>query len=91
MIDQFVGTLFPHQENIVDIPDFPVPGIAENPSQMRQRLNAGNEFHAVHRRISVHLPPFRFGISAAQVTEIRFPVHLIGIFGVQADGIVSER
>ena len=82
MLYQLVGPFLPDKENIVDIFNLSVFGISENRAQMGQRLNARNQLDAAFRRIRVHFLQLRFGISAPQVSEIRFPVHLVRIFGV---------
>ena len=82
MLYQFVSPFLSDEKNIVYILDFSVFHVSENRPQMGQRLNARNQLDAAFRRVFVHFPQFRLGISPPQVSEIRLPVHLIRIFGV---------
>ena len=90
LVDQFVSFRFPDEQNVVDIADPGVPGIAEDGTEVSERLDAGDQLDVFRFRVSVHFADLRDRKPPAHIAEIRFAFHLVGILGVKHDRIITE-
>ena len=92
LFDECVGFFFPHHQDILGVPQRCVylrP--VQRTFQMRQRLNAGHQLNAQSSCIGVQ-PAQRFNaVPAAQIAEIGLLRYLIGVFGVQHQGVQTHQ
>ena len=58
---------------------------------MGQRLDAGNHLDPEIRRVGVQLPQLLPGIAAAHIPKIGFVLQLVGILGIQHQGIMAHQ
>ena len=63
----------------------------KNAVEMRQRLDAGHQLHAIALRIGIQCAQIVLGVPAAQVSEEGIPGHFIGIFGIEHQPIVAHQ
>ena len=90
VVYQSIGPLVAHEYYIVYILYLAVFGVTEYSPEVRESLNAGYEFYAAPRGVSVHALKLLCGVSAPQISEIRLALNLVGVFGVKPDCVVTE-
>ena len=89
-VDELVRLFAARQNYIVYIVDIGVFVPSENLIQVRQRLDAGHDVYIELRCIRDDFLQFAGGISAAHISEHRFVVYFVGIFGVKLQLIISH-
>jgi hypothetical protein len=89
--DQLVGLGLAHEEHGFVVLDGLVIRPAADLFEVRQRLDAADQFNAETGGIGIQLAQFRLTIAAALVAEARFPGNLVGVLGVEHCLVLAEH
>ena len=90
-LDQLIGLFLARKQYLVAVADVLVLGVPfEHILQMCQSLYAGNKLHSDACAVGVYLTQLLLTESAAQMSEIRLGGYLIGILGVEHQGVIAH-
>ena len=89
-VQKLIGALFADEQNVVRVVAAGVLVPTENPRQVRQRLDTGNEFHSPFRGVGVQLADLLGGVSAPQVTEIGLLRDGVHVLRIQLQGGIAH-
>ena len=91
LFDQRIGFLLPAEKDIRRVMHVPVSRPAEDGSQVRQCLDAGDKFDSKKPRIPVKVLELLRRKAPAHVAEIGLPRNLIGILRVQHHRCIAHQ